>query len=220
MAPPAYLSVINISTSTTTVFGYTLASGATIELIAAGVSRADAIQSLLNGELYEKLVGRQIALTNASSDLFSLGAGQEIEALFVYIGYFQARLGLEEYKYPFQFSNLGYLKTITQPFLHVGSGSLETYNIVSSAACTLRSIKALNNSGSTLYLHTFDANSLPIDGTPPDRTPIPIGAGSVNGDQWEGGTVMFNGCVAALSSTLATLTIIVSNDAWFDAEVL
>ena len=42
--------------------------------------------------------------------------------------------------------------------------------------------------------------------------------GSIGIDEWQGGTALTTGCVLALSSTLATLTI-AGAVGWFDAEV-
>jgi hypothetical protein len=105
------------------------------------------------------------------------------------------------------------------PGTHIGSSSLEKSHVISASPCALRSAKALNSSGSDMWLHVFDAASLPSNGTVPSRTPIPVSAGSVNGDTWAGGTLLATGCVLALSSTLSTLTLISTSDGWFDAEV-
>jgi hypothetical protein len=102
---------------------------------------------------------------------------------------------------------------------HVGSSALEKRHIVSNAACTLRSAKAINSGMADLYLFVIDAAALPGDGATPSRIPIPVPAGSVNGDVWQGGTALSNGCVLALSSTLATLTLVASDVGWFDAEI-
>ena len=106
------------------------------------------------------------------------------------------------------------------PSTHVGSSALEKSHVISTAACRMRSVKAMNSGGADLWLHVFDAAALPSNGTAPDRTPIPVPAGDVNGDTWEGGTALASGCVAALSSTLATLTLVGSNVGWFDAEIV
>jgi hypothetical protein len=103
---------------------------------------------------------------------------------------------------------------------NVHSVALETNHVISAAACKVKSIKALNNSGANLWLHVFDAAALPANGTVPSRCPIPVLAGQVNGDSWPGSTGFTVGCVAALSSTLSTLTVIVAADGWFDAEVV
>ncbi len=83
----------------------------------------------------------------------------------------------------------------------------------------IRSAKALNNTATDLWLYVLDAAAVPIDGTVPSRIPIPVPAGSVNGDVWPGGTTLTTGCVLALSSTLATLTLVSTANGWFDAEI-
>ncbi len=103
---------------------------------------------------------------------------------------------------------------------HVGSVAPEKSFVVSAVPCTLVQATVINNSGVDVWLHIFDLAALPIDGTAPDRTPIPVGAADVNGIEWTRGTVMAVGCVVALSSTLATLTLIAGDDGWFDAEVV
>lgn len=105
------------------------------------------------------------------------------------------------------------------PSTHVGSSALEKSHVVSAIPCRLRSAKALNNTGSDLWLYVLDATALPGDGATPSRIPIPVPAGEVNGDVWPGGTTLATGCVLALSSTLATLTIVSTSDGWFDAEI-
>ncbi len=105
------------------------------------------------------------------------------------------------------------------PAAHVGSGALEKSHVASAVPCTLRSAKALNNSGSDLWLFVLDAAALPGDGATPSRIPIPVPSGQVNGDTWQGGTALATGCVLALSSTLATLTLVATTDGWFDVEI-
>ena len=105
------------------------------------------------------------------------------------------------------------------PATHVGSSVLEASHVISIAPKSLRSAKVLNTSASPLYLMVFDATSLPVNGTAPSRTPIPVEAGDVNGDDWPGGTALATGCVVALSSTVATLTV-AGAVGWFDAEVM
>ncbi len=117
-------------------------------------------------------------------------------------------------------TTLAAAKALLDAAIHVGSSALEKSHVIKATPGTLRSVKALNTSGATLYLHVFDLTALPANGTAPDRTPIPIAAGDVNGDSWPGGTTMAIGCVAALSSTIATLTLASTSCGWFDAEVL
>jgi hypothetical protein len=107
------------------------------------------------------------------------------------------------------------------PGTHVGSAALEKSHVISTAPCAVRYVKALNSGAGAAWLHVFDLAALPSNGTAPDRTPIPVAAGSVNGDTWgDRGTPFAVGCVVALSSTLDTLTLIAGSEAWFDAEVV
>lgn len=101
---------------------------------------------------------------------------------------------------------------------HVGSSALEASHVVATAARSLYRAACLNSSGVDLWLFVLDATILPADGAVPSRTPIPCPAGSIGIDEWQGGTALTTGCVLALSSTLATLTI-AGAVGWFDAEV-
>ena len=93
--------------------------------------------------------------------------------------------------------------------------------VVTASPCVVRRATCVNKSASAAWLWICDSATLPEDGTAPTRTPIPVAAGSVNGDDWFGqGSRFENGCVLALSSTLATLTIIVADDAFFDSEIV
>lgn len=94
--------------------------------------------------------------------------------------------------------------------------------VVSTAPCVLRRATATNDSDAAMWLMVFDLAALPVNGTAPDRTPIPIAAGSINGDDWAaaGGTQFVNGCVVALSSTVATLTLIATDEGFFDSEIV
>lgn len=105
------------------------------------------------------------------------------------------------------------------PATFVGSSALEKSHVASATPCNLRSAKALNTSASTVYMMVFDSATLPANGTAPSRIPIPIASGDVNGDVWQGGTIMSTGCVVALSSTLSTLTLVATSCGWFDCEV-
>lgn len=105
------------------------------------------------------------------------------------------------------------------PLTNIHSPALEASHVLSATPCKVRSVKAINTGAAPLYLMLFDAAALPANGTAPSRVPIPIAAGDVNGDTWEGSTAFATGCVAALSSTVATLTV-AGAVGWFDAEVL
>lgn len=105
------------------------------------------------------------------------------------------------------------------PGTHVGSTPAERYRVLSVAPCTLRRVKVLNGTGGDLWLHLFDATALPVDGAVPDRVPIPVKAAEVGGDEWRIGSPFGIGCVAALSSTRDTLTLVSASQGWFDAEL-
>jgi hypothetical protein len=111
------------------------------------------------------------------------------------------------------------VSNVDAPASNLHSSALEASHVLSAAPCKVRSVKAINTGVTTAYLMLFDAAALPADGTAPSRCPIPIAAGDVNGDTWEGSTAFATGCVAALSSTVATLTV-TGAVGWFDAEVL
>lgn len=104
------------------------------------------------------------------------------------------------------------------PGTNAHSSAYEKSKVVSAVACTLRSAKAINKSGSDAWLMIFDAAALPANGTLPSRTPVLVPAGSTNGDVWQGGTSLATGCVLALSSTVDDLTLIAGDDGFFDAE--
>jgi hypothetical protein len=106
------------------------------------------------------------------------------------------------------------------PGTPVISPGFEKSHVVAQARTVVRYAKALNNSGSDVYLMLFDAATLPEDGAAPSRIPIPIPPFEVNGDEWPyPGTQFSSGCVIALSSTIGTLTLIPSETAWFDVAV-
>ncbi len=102
---------------------------------------------------------------------------------------------------------------------HLGSVALEKSHVVSPTPCVLRSLRAINTSGSTVYLMVFDTTSLPADGAVPNRAPVPITTNNINGADWPAGTSLSVGCVVVLSSTVATLTLVSTACGWFDAEV-
>lgn len=105
------------------------------------------------------------------------------------------------------------------PVLH--SAAPEKSHVFAANPAVLRYVKALNVGAGAAWIHVFDATSLPANGTAPDRVPIPVASASVNGDSWgPRGTRFENGCVAALSSTAATLTLVAGDEGWFEAEVV
>jgi hypothetical protein len=108
------------------------------------------------------------------------------------------------------------------PVRHVGSSALEKSHVVSASPCRLYRATVLNTGASAAYLLIFDstASIAALEGTAPSRTPIPVAAGQPNGDEWPiRPTQLTAGCILALSSTPATLTLIAGSEGWFDAEV-
>lgn len=67
--------------------------------------------SLMFGELYDKIQGRMITIPIPSADITSLSLTDAEYNLLTYCGFFQGRMGEEDLKYPFKFSNDGYLTT-------------------------------------------------------------------------------------------------------------
>jgi len=103
------LIVKNITKTTIDIHGVTLTTSQKINL-STTVSNADLITSLLTGELFNKVTGRAIAIVDIV-DLFSLGATTDQLATFARIGYFQGKLGNEDFKDPLKFTADGYLMT-------------------------------------------------------------------------------------------------------------
>ena len=106
------------------------------------------------------------------------------------------------------------------PVTPVSSPALATHYVISDVTCVVKRATVTNTSAGTLYLHLFDADDLPDPGTAPVVTPITVSAGTANGNDWRPEGVRFpHGCVAALSSTLDTLTIVGSAVGRFFAEL-
>ena len=83
--------------------------------------------SIINGELYNKIMGRMIALTAPLEDLFYIGLTEEEFARLVYAGFLQGLLGKDDLKPPFKFDNDGYLQTAGSVDVS-GSFSFDGYN--------------------------------------------------------------------------------------------
>lgn len=105
------------------------------------------------------------------------------------------------------------------PTTNVSSSAYEKSHVVSNAPCTLVSWGVTNKGVSDLWLLVFDATALPANGTVPSRRPIPVPAGYPGGDERARGTSLAVGCVLALSTTSSSLTLVGTDDGWFDAEV-
>lgn len=86
--------------------------------------------------------------------------------------------------------------------------------VLCSSKATVRVVGAENNSASPVWLHVFDAVSLPANGTVPDFSRI-LAANSSGELSFGDGEYFQNGLVAALSSTAYQLTLIGAAAAWF-----
>lgn len=105
------------------------------------------------------------------------------------------------------------------PVFPVRSVALAASYVASAVPCVLRRATVTNTSGGTLYLHVFDATSLPSVGAVPLVSPVTVAAGTNNGNDWRPEGIAFAlGCVLALSSTLDTLTIVGSDVGRFFVE--
>ena len=105
------------------------------------------------------------------------------------------------------------------PHTGVSSPSAEKSRVVMASTGTLYRALVTNTGGSDAYLFVLDATSLPANGALPaaGTVPILVAAGTSNGDEFPGGLTMATGCVLALSSTVASLTLIGSNVGLFSA---
>lgn len=105
------------------------------------------------------------------------------------------------------------------PHTGASSAALGKSLVVMSAPGTLYRALATNTGGSDAYLFVLDATSLPVDGALPaaGTAPILVPAGSVNGDEYPSGLTMSVGCVLALSTTVASLTLVGSDVGLFSA---
>lgn len=105
------------------------------------------------------------------------------------------------------------------PVTPVSSPALATHYVISDVTCVVMRAVVTNTSAGTLYLHVFDRATVPDDGAVPTTPPIPVAAGTPNGDDWRPqGLRMLNGCTCVLSTTLDTLTRVGSNVGRFFVE--
>lgn len=105
------------------------------------------------------------------------------------------------------------------PVTPVRSSELEKSLIASEVPCVVMRAVVTNTSGGTLYLHVFDRATVPDDDAVPTTPPIPVAAGTPNGDDWRPqGLRMLNGCTCVLSTTLDTLTRVGSDVGRFFVE--
>ena len=111
------------------------------------------------------------------------------------------------------------LNTDTGPHTGVSSAVAEKSHVILAAPGVLYRALVTNTGGSDAYLFVLDATSLPANGAlpAPGTVPILVSAGSSNGDEFAGGLTMATGCVLALSSTVASLTLVGSNVGLFAA---
>ena len=105
------------------------------------------------------------------------------------------------------------------PHVGVSSASAEKSHVIMAATGTLYRALVTNTGVADAYLFVLDATSLPANGALPaaGTVPILVAAGTSNGDEFSGGLTMATGCVLALSSTVASLTLIGSNVGLFSA---
>jgi len=111
------------------------------------------------------------------------------------------------------------LKTNSGPHSGVSSSAAEKSHVILAAPGVLYRALATNTGVADAYLFILDATSLPADGAlpAPGTVPILVAAGSSNGDEFRSGLTMGAGCVLALSSTVASLTLVGSNVGLFAA---
>ena len=111
------------------------------------------------------------------------------------------------------------LKTNSGPHSGVSSSTAEKSHVILAAPGVLYRALATNTGVADAYLFILDATSLPADGAlpAPGTVPILVSAGTSNGDEVRSGLTMATGCVLALSSTVASLTLVGSNVGLFSA---
>lgn len=92
----------------TNIMGVRCSTNEVIDLLSTHTA-SEIKESLLFGELYDKLQGRMIAIATPSADIPSLGLTDAEYNILTYAGFFQGLMGTDDLKYPLQFSNDGYL---------------------------------------------------------------------------------------------------------------
>ena len=100
--------VKNLAPFPITVMGQSMYTNQSLDLLLTQTA-SDIKSSLLFGELYDKLMGRMIAITHPTVDIAHLGFSDSEYNLLTYAGFFQSHLGSDDLKYPIQFTNDGYL---------------------------------------------------------------------------------------------------------------
>lgn len=86
------------------------------------------------------------------------------------------------------------------------AGSPTESQVVKAGAGVLYSVRAYNNTGSTIYLQVFDAVAVPADGVTPTLAPRNIAANSWGEIDLGVGRTFTNGISLAASSTPTVLT--------------
>lgn len=114
----------NLARAPITIFGSTLLPNARLDLTTVTTTAA-IITSLLSGDLFKKITGRVLAIVDIN-DLLAIGATADQISSFSRIGYFQGRLGEEDFKDPFVFNSDGYLLTSAT----IGSVTVESQSEV------------------------------------------------------------------------------------------
>ncbi len=97
----------NLHSDSITVLGTVMNLGAKLDLLTIATG-AKIINSMRHGELYEKLQGRMIEVTDITG-FKNLGATQDDLDFFTYCGFLQGHLGSDDLKYPFHFTHDGYV---------------------------------------------------------------------------------------------------------------
>jgi hypothetical protein len=97
----------NLGVGPVTVLGSTIAINGRLDLLTIATG-TQIVASMRNGELYELLMGRTIAVADIPS-FHNIGATQDDLDFFAYCGFMQGHLGSDDLKYPFHFTSDGYV---------------------------------------------------------------------------------------------------------------
>lgn len=100
----------NISPYTVTALGVSIQATKSVDLLLT-LTTAAVKQSLLYGELYDKIQGRMLTITHPPQDVPFLGLTDTEYNFLTHAGFFQSKLGDDNLKDPFRFSADGYLLT-------------------------------------------------------------------------------------------------------------
>lgn len=98
--------------------------------------------------------------------------------------------------------------TVSAVLLSATTSSTGEADRIVTGAHTLLEVEAYNNTGSVLYLMTFDSTTVPANGTVPKFTAVPVAVGDTTAISLDPyGLAYSDGIVAALSTTPMFLTI-------------